>query len=297
MRNLAKALIVGAFFLCFSAGAFADVLYLKNGEKLEGRVVKETQGIVTFEIQGGRVDFRRSEIRQIERDSQGEEAVPVPSAAVSGKALPQAASARVAPAEPGPVKKAISAARKFSIKNFTKEWTGKISRIFSRAKSAGSSRSRNQKPKDPFAALVPFLIAFVAQILAGGLALKGYFAITGSHVTYLRMVWFQLKLALVYFAIGFAVGCCSVLVFGEAIGSGGIPSLKILGIYVFFGAVAYFVMAKRDLEVGFVEAVLMSVILNTTYFAVAKGLVAAGFGNPTYMDLMIKSLFMQGGGR
>lgn len=291
MRNLGKVLILGAVFLYLSAEACADVLYLKNGEKLEGRVVKETQGTVTFEIQEGRVDFQRSEIRQIERDSQSEEAVPVPAGALSENALQQTPSAAIAPAVAAPVKKITSAVRKFSIK----EWKGKMSRTFSRAKSAGQNRSR--KPLDPFAALVPFLIAFVAQILAGGLALKGYFSITGSHVPYLRMVWFQLKLAIINFGIGFVIGLCSALVFGIAAKSGAIPSLKILAIYFLIAVIAYYVLAKRDLEVGFAEAILLSAVLGVTYFAVAKGLDSVGLGIPTYADLMIKSFSMQYGGR
>ena len=46
---------------------FADVLHLKNGGSMEGRVVEEGEDSVVFESEGAAVKFLRSEIDRIEK--------------------------------------------------------------------------------------------------------------------------------------------------------------------------------------------------------------------------------------
>ena len=54
---------------------FADTLYLKNKEKVEGRIIKSTDDYVKAEIQGQTVIYFTQEIDHIEVGDQGEEAL------------------------------------------------------------------------------------------------------------------------------------------------------------------------------------------------------------------------------
>ena len=45
-----------------------DLLFLRNGDEMPGRIVSETPERVTFEFRMGTVDFSREEIKDIKRD-------------------------------------------------------------------------------------------------------------------------------------------------------------------------------------------------------------------------------------
>lgn len=89
--------------LVVSTGAFADTIYLKNGGNIDGTIVSETDKVVDLEVEGGTVQFKRSEIAKIEREggSQEEPAyVPPPAKAAAPKPKPAAPVSAPAPAAP-----------------------------------------------------------------------------------------------------------------------------------------------------------------------------------------------------
>ncbi len=57
--------------------AHADTIILKNGSKLEGRIVKETPDSVVILVSGvGKLEVERKRIAEIERDAKGTEPPP-----------------------------------------------------------------------------------------------------------------------------------------------------------------------------------------------------------------------------
>ena len=68
----------------------ADILHLKNGEKLEGLVVEETDNEVVIELQGGTISFSQSEVKSIEKspfaiEKIEKEQLPIPSDTTGGE--------------------------------------------------------------------------------------------------------------------------------------------------------------------------------------------------------------------
>ena len=66
------SLFFGSVFLALifsSSDALADVIYKKNSH-LEGEIIQETDKKITLLINGGTVEFDRSEITKIERNSE-----------------------------------------------------------------------------------------------------------------------------------------------------------------------------------------------------------------------------------
>jgi len=63
-----RILLLVVLVLLLAGVAAADTLYLKNGRKFEGRVVRETEQVVIFEIRGvGSQPFNRKDIEKIEK--------------------------------------------------------------------------------------------------------------------------------------------------------------------------------------------------------------------------------------
>lgn len=62
-RGLAAALLLGALAL----SAAADVLHMKDGRRVEGVVVEETDAVVRLRTRLGVLEFRRADIERIER--------------------------------------------------------------------------------------------------------------------------------------------------------------------------------------------------------------------------------------
>ena len=59
----------GVACICLGVGATADVVYLANGERIEGRVVKETEKEITLDFGYGQTVLERSKITKIEKAS------------------------------------------------------------------------------------------------------------------------------------------------------------------------------------------------------------------------------------
>jgi tetratricopeptide (TPR) repeat protein len=65
-----QALLPIIAVLLLSQALLADTIVLKNGQKIEGRIISETDSEVTLRISNiGSMTFKRSEIKKIERDS------------------------------------------------------------------------------------------------------------------------------------------------------------------------------------------------------------------------------------
>lgn len=83
LRALVLALVAGASLLALSGGALADKVHLKDGRVLEGKIVKEADGVIWFNLAGKLEQSQliaRDDIASIERDD------PAPDAALAAKA-------------------------------------------------------------------------------------------------------------------------------------------------------------------------------------------------------------------
>jgi hypothetical protein len=95
LNQAAKILLLFAFLSAFHCvPAFADTLRLRNGSALDGRVVRESEKSITFEIDGGEIDFSRAEILRIDKNEKVDESP------VKKPAAPAQATAEREPAPP-----------------------------------------------------------------------------------------------------------------------------------------------------------------------------------------------------
>jgi hypothetical protein len=60
-------LLALSFLFALSLGAFADILHLKDGRRIEGQVVEETTKVVRIKTRLGELEFKPSEVESIER--------------------------------------------------------------------------------------------------------------------------------------------------------------------------------------------------------------------------------------
>jgi len=72
MKRIAKKIILGTFalfisFICFLVSAFADVIYLKNGQEIEGKIIAEANGYVKVRVKIGEVKINEDNIKSIEK--------------------------------------------------------------------------------------------------------------------------------------------------------------------------------------------------------------------------------------
>ena len=67
MSRELKSLILGLGMILACSAGWADILYLKSGDSLEGTVTQEAEDSITFQIEGGKIQFTRVEIDRIER--------------------------------------------------------------------------------------------------------------------------------------------------------------------------------------------------------------------------------------
>ena len=63
-------LVIFILSVAFSALAFADTIYLKNGGKITGKVVKDTGVTVTIDIGGGTVVQNKTDIVRIKTEAE-----------------------------------------------------------------------------------------------------------------------------------------------------------------------------------------------------------------------------------
>lgn len=66
IRNVVILLLLGA--LSFPAALYADTVYLKNGGRVSGKIVKEDAKTVTIDIGAGTVVQNRADIIRIKKD-------------------------------------------------------------------------------------------------------------------------------------------------------------------------------------------------------------------------------------
>jgi len=82
--------VLAALALLAPVPAAADTISLKNGRKVEGRIVAEDATMITLEVEGGRVRFPRDMVAGIQRDGAGEppaERAPAAAAPSAGVAV------------------------------------------------------------------------------------------------------------------------------------------------------------------------------------------------------------------
>lgn len=65
---LRRALIVLFLSAVFQTSACADTIYLKNGGKIKGRVVKDNAETVTINVDGGTVVQNKADIVRVKKD-------------------------------------------------------------------------------------------------------------------------------------------------------------------------------------------------------------------------------------
>ncbi len=69
MRKILFLLAVAAIgLLIFCQVAGADTIHLKNGRKLKGKIIEETDSSVTIEVKGGTLTISRRQIEKIEKE-------------------------------------------------------------------------------------------------------------------------------------------------------------------------------------------------------------------------------------
>jgi len=67
-RQLIKIIICNFLFIfLFTIRLDADVIHLKNGQKLEGEVIRELKNEIVFDMGSGTITFSRNEIKSIEK--------------------------------------------------------------------------------------------------------------------------------------------------------------------------------------------------------------------------------------
>ncbi|MDD4900240.1 MAG: retropepsin-like aspartic protease [Candidatus Omnitrophica bacterium] len=74
MQNNLRLILVLLLGLCAQSSSYADILYLNNGEALEGFVAREEKNSIEFDLGYGVVTFGRSEIKRIYKSGAEESA-------------------------------------------------------------------------------------------------------------------------------------------------------------------------------------------------------------------------------
>ncbi|MFA5275600.1 MAG: retropepsin-like aspartic protease [Candidatus Omnitrophota bacterium] len=76
---MAKGKIIKRLLLIFifmlTINAYADILHLKNGRRIEGIIKNEGDGVVELEVYGGTIKIRNLEIENIERSTESDDAL------------------------------------------------------------------------------------------------------------------------------------------------------------------------------------------------------------------------------
>ena len=67
---LRRLFVIFILSVMFSSAARADTIYLKNGAKINGRVVTENAGTVTIDIGGGTVVQNKADIVRIKTEAE-----------------------------------------------------------------------------------------------------------------------------------------------------------------------------------------------------------------------------------
>jgi hypothetical protein len=247
------------FLACFAA--FADRIYLKNGNRIDGRVLEENQGEITVEVDGGTVKLGQWEVERIVKEDWSPELKPV-----SAQAVPTPA--------------AVKAAQ-------TPAWNSMQETFFQGFQQAISGNlRRNFADTLPFKAspwiLVPlgittYLLLLVIQALWEGLLIKLFMKFFDEGVNYLTAVMFQFRLSVVStFALLIGIGLPLALAYFFHMSPGGAAVFTLLG-----GAAAglimivlFFVYAGRYLGLGFIKSLGLIIWTAFIQFAIQFG---AGF--------------------
>lgn len=67
MKRVLALLFICFFNLIWCTEVYADIVYLKNGQRLEGKIIEETDNAVKLKIRIGQVTLQRQEIESIEK--------------------------------------------------------------------------------------------------------------------------------------------------------------------------------------------------------------------------------------
>ncbi len=85
LSRMKRILLTFALILCAVAGAFADTLYLRNGNVLQGTFIGYENGQFIFQVTNGeQVRVRPAEVLKLTIDRQGQPAGPLPSSGGAG---------------------------------------------------------------------------------------------------------------------------------------------------------------------------------------------------------------------
>jgi hypothetical protein len=269
MKRVAKILALGFLLWSFSHAVYADILYLKSGHSLEGIVVEETDEVVTFEVGGGKIDFNRSEVDHIER----------------GNALG---------AKDKTVERFSSETPKTSLADRWKKWASRFSKEEKQKRE--KPEGKGQEKQDVRTMIFLMMFGTVLQFGVAGLTMKMLLAVTGHFVTYWEMLWFQLKLLLVGCLVAFVVSFAFLFLMAFLTKNQfEVNALFSLLLFVVPYTLTYYVLAKKDLDVGFIEAIPLSIVIGVSYVIVEKVLTDYGIVFPTSYLQQLRSLVNFGG--
>lgn len=96
-----KILLVVLLLLGWASPGFADTIYLKNGNKIEGEIVQQTENMVKISISGVTITYYMDEIARIEGSGQTADTAPAPASAHPGsRVTPSPAPTGQSPAKP-----------------------------------------------------------------------------------------------------------------------------------------------------------------------------------------------------
>jgi len=252
--------------------AHTDILTLKSGDTLEGKVTEDKDEGILFEIDGGVVAFQRAEIEKIEdkpyfpafqKMTQGRE---------RGKGLSMEVIWQ-------------KGASLFSRKNksFPSSYRKPVKRQ-TNSDPAENSNGRN---------FTLILLTALVQVLVASGVMQLYFLISRTHVTYFQSLLFQIKLMLVGSSVGLLGVTGVALGYALTMGPEAEPPgpwitwLMGLGCFMIFYSITYYVLAKKDFDAGFSEAFILGSVIGVTYFVVAQGFQLCGLG---YTDPMVRQI-------
>ena len=67
MRRFVMIILV---LLLFAGTALGDVIYLKNGREIRGKIIEQDKETVTIEVPYGQMTFKKKNIDRIEKESE-----------------------------------------------------------------------------------------------------------------------------------------------------------------------------------------------------------------------------------
>ena len=257
-------------FLTFSF-LYADIIYLKDGTKLEGTVIEETDEQVIFDVYGGKVTFLRSEVDRIEKKPVTRGKTPV-----FPKAVHSNSESTEVREENQPKIPSLETQLNQVVSKIPEEWKGK-------GKEWLKLFLEKQKDKKPisirdmdFYMILILLIQMVATLLFTTLVVFGYIWIFDSQTTFWQALWFLVKcniLSNLLFRFASPMFIPEEGKRPEFWDKGG-PGILIALAFIVLSTFYFF--AKRDFDAGFFKTTGLLIV--TVIASAIAGIVCAFFG-------------------